>query len=371
MELILYAAGALYLVQLAVLAGNLVHAARYRPRAARSDLPALSVLIPARNEEDNLRRLLPGLLAQDHPDFEVIVVDDASDDGTADVLTRHATRRLRALRSEGPPAGWLGKPHALHVGTRVASGRRYLFLDADVELSDPGALSRLATRFETLPEHRVLTGLPALRGGGLLLVSQVPAAILSALPWPLAGVVPGGSFAGVNGQCWMIDAATYHRHEPHAAVRSRILEDVHIGRLLSRAGVVPVLADLRREVIVHMYRNLAEAWRGFRKNAYLILGGRPWTFIPLWSLFVFAYGIAPLLHPVLLVPLYVSKAVTDRYTAGSWWLTPVAPLSYLAAAVLQLDSFLSHRLGRVAWKGRTVRESPAGADPTPTGFRRG
>src|SRR5690606_28279242 len=141
-------------------------------------------LVPARNEEENLARLLPSLLAQDYPAYEVVVVDDASEDGTWAVLEAHADPRLRAVRGEGPPPGWLGKPHALHVAAGRATGAVFLFLDADAELADAGALRRLVERFTALGRGAVMTGMPCYRGeaGGLLLTSMVPFAVLAALP---------------------------------------------------------------------------------------------------------------------------------------------------------------------------------------------
>src|SRR5690606_21293785 len=112
---------------------------------------SVSVVIPARNEAENLRRLLPSLRSQSYPSFDVIVYDDQSDDGTWEVLHEVDDPRLRVMRGDGPAPGWLGKVHALYSATRGASGELLLFLDADAELKDPDALRRLVDRFESLP----------------------------------------------------------------------------------------------------------------------------------------------------------------------------------------------------------------------------
>src|SRR5690606_39017507 len=105
----------LHAVLLAILAVNVVTMRRSRgDRVEPETWPTLSVLIPARNEEENLRRLLPTLAAQDYPGFEVIVYDDGSEDGTAAVVEALEDERFRLLRGEGPPAGWVGKVHALY-----------------------------------------------------------------------------------------------------------------------------------------------------------------------------------------------------------------------------------------------------------------
>jgi glycosyltransferase involved in cell wall biosynthesis len=346
--------GLIHLGLWGVVIGNVWYVRRHRQRAAIDDFPLLTVLVPARNEADNLQRLLPSLLEQDHPAFEVIVYDDGSDDATWDILQTADDPRLKALRGDGPPPGWVGKVHALYQASRHATGDRYLFLDADAALNDAGALRRLAERFAALPPDAVLTGLTRLRGQGGLLVSLVPNAILVGLPWPLVQRVRSHQLSALNGQCWMIDAEDYHRHEPHQALPNEVLEDVMIGRYLKREGLLPVLVDVQREVSIHMYDSVRSAWRGFRKNAYLILGGAPLPFVALFLYFMAIFVIAPWLSPWLLASVYGLKATTDRLSGFPWWITLLAPLSYVLGNILQLDSAISHWTRRVEWKGRRV-----------------
>jgi glycosyltransferase involved in cell wall biosynthesis len=337
-----------------VLAGNLWYLRRRRARAQLDVYPTLSVLIPARNEAYNLKRLLPSLLTQAHPAFEVIVYDDGSDDATWAVLQSIDDARLMALQGSGPPPGWVGKVHALYQATRHASGTQYVFLDADARLEDTGALQRLAERFASLPSGSVLTGLTRLRGSAALLVSLVPNAILIGLPWPLVRRLRSTSLSALNGQCWMIDADAYHRHEPHASLPNEVLEDVMIGRYLKRKGLLPELVNVQQEVSIYMYESFTAAWHGFRKNAYLILGGAPLSFIALFVYFMLVFVLAPLSTPWLLLSIYGLKATTDRVGRFPWWVSTLAPLSYVLGSALQLDSALSHWRGRVDWKGRRV-----------------
>jgi hypothetical protein len=347
----------------ATLIGNLFYLRRHRRRTRPARYPSVSVCIPARNEADNLRRLLPSLAAQDYPEeVDVRVWDDGSDDGTWAVLeeAEASSDLVTALRGSGPPAGWVGKVHALYQATREADGERYLFLDADAELAGPDALKRIVERFNALPERSVASALPRLGGAAQLLVSLVPTAILTGLPWPLVRRLPIASLSALNGQCWMIDADTYHRHEPHEAVRDEVLEDVEIGRYLKREGIIPVLLDLRAEVTVHMYASFADAWRGFRKNAYLILGGSPAAFAVLFAFFLLVWVLAPLAAPALLASIYGLKVVTDRINGTPALVSALAPLSFLLGSALQFDSALHHWLGKVSWKGRRVAASADG-----------
>ena len=340
-----------------ILAANLLYLRR-RPAASpfpsTEKLPSLSVLVPARNEETNLRRLLPLLLAQDYPDYEVVVYDDASTDGTWAVLERFDAPHLQRLRGDGPPAGWVGKVHALYQATRGARGERYLFLDADTCLEDERALRRLVAAFAALPAGSVLTGLPRLRGGAMLLVSLVPFVILSQLPWPLVRRLRHDALGAVNGQCWMIDAGVYRRLEPHVHVAAEILEDVEIGRYLKRSGLTPALVDVQREVSVFMYRGFGTAWRGFRKNAYLIAGGSPLAFAFAFAFYAVVFVLAPFTSLWLLASLYALKAATDLRSGMPAYVTLLTPVSFWLGALLLLDSAFHHLAGRVAWKDRRV-----------------
>ena len=245
---------------------------RRQPSASADSCPSLSVCIPARNEADNLRRLLPTLKDQEYPDLEILVWDDGSEDDTWEVLMAAQDSRLTALQGADPPPGWVGKVHALHQCTRQATGECYLFLDADAELRRPDALRQLVAR-HVGSRTQVSSGFPRLQGSALLLVSLVPHALLSSLPWPLVPRTKLPALSALNGQCWLVNRDVYHRHEPHAQVKDAVLEDVAIGRYLKRQGHPPTLLDVQDLVAVHMYEGFVEAWRGFRKNAYLLLGG--------------------------------------------------------------------------------------------------
>jgi hypothetical protein len=252
----------------------------------------------------------------------------------------------------------VGKVHALYQLTRHATGDRYLFLDADADVPDPEALQRVVERFEALPDDAVASGLPRYDGAALLLVSLVPSAILTGLPWPLVRRLRTSSLGALNGQCWLIDARTYHVHEPHAHVRHEVLEDVEIGRYLKREGMTPVLLDVRHEVTVYMYDSFAAAWRGFRKNAYLILGGSPVAFVLLYVFFALTWVLAPLLSPYFLLSVVGLKGVTDRLGRLPLPLTLLAPVSYLLGSALQADSAVHHWTNRVSWKGRRIASAP-------------
>lgn len=356
---------ALHLGVLALVAANAVTMARGRRRRGSADGLRVSVLIPARNEEHNLQRLLPTLLAQDLDDAEFIVVDDASEDGTARVLAAFAARdaRLRPVAGSGPPPGWVGKVHALYQATRRATGDLYVFLDADAELTDPGALRRLAERWAAGGAGTAVTGLPRYRdrGTAALLTSLVPFAVLAALPVALVPRTKQASLSALNGQIWLLGTDDYRRLEPHDAMRNEVLEDVMIGRYLKRQGVQLWFLDLAGEVAVEMYRSWPEAWAGFRKNAYLLAGGEPPAagfFFLLYSLFWVVPSAMPFVAGAAgwwsVLTLVLVKLAIDRLGRFPLWVSALAPLTLAAGSGLQVASALAHWRGTVAWKGRSV-----------------
>ncbi len=355
-----YAVGGVAVLHLGLWGTLLANLFYLRPRtsAPPASHPTVTVCIPARNEAHNLRRLLPSLLQQDYPSLEVIVWDDGSEDATWEVLQSIDDDRLTAHQGTDPPDGWIGKVHALYQCTRHASGDCYLFLDADTELTGADALPQLLARHQAT-DAAVSTGLPRLRGAAQLLVSLVPYSLLTGLPWPLVRRTSLPSLSALNGQCWLIDAALYHTLEPHKEVQDAVLEDVAIGRFLKTQGHPPAFLDVQDLVSVYMYETLQEAWEGFRKNAYLLLGGAPLSFVAMYGYFLLVWLAAPLLSPWFFVSLYGLKGTTDRLNGIPLFISLLAPVSFLLGLALQFDSAVHHWTDRVTWKGRPVPSSQA------------
>lgn len=342
----------------ATLATNRLVLRRTAQRVRPARLPRLSVLVPARNEQAHLPRLLASLWAQDHPDFEVVVYDDGSTDTTPAILASQTDPRLVRLRGEGPPPGWVGKCHALYRATQRATGEAFLFLDADVELRHAGALRALAERFAALPAPAILTGFPYYGdSGGLLLVPLVVDSMLIGLPWALVPRVPVRNLAALNGQVWMIRAEDYRAHDPHLRHRDEVLEDVEIGRTMKAEGVPPYLAALHRDLSVRMYASTAEAWRGFSKNAYLLLGGTPGRFAATWAFYNAIFVAAPLASPWAMASVVGLKLVADTSAGLSPLLALGAWPSYAAGSAVALASARAFGSGTVTWKGRNVHAS--------------
>jgi chlorobactene glucosyltransferase len=355
-------------VMVLVAALNLLAAPRlHRVLPARVG-PRVSVLIPARDEEDNLRRLLPALRTSPYPDLEILVLDDGSTDGTPAVIREHASAdpRVTAMEGREPPAGWNGKNWACHQLSKRASGEVLLFCDADVYPAPEAVARTVAAMVDGGVD--ALTALPRHERGGWFeeavvpLVAKLPVAGLLVLP--LVRRTKTAALAVGNGQwfAWRRDA--YLAVGRHAAVRNDVLEDVRLARLAKRSGLelAPFIAT--RDLGVRMYRAPRQVWEGFVKNVYALAGGKDRTAGPIIALFALAMA-GPLVLPlvpgagplawaplVLLGGIRLSASALFRDGIRTVVLHPVAVPAVLALAV---TSRLRHRSGRVSWKGRYLR----------------
>jgi glycosyltransferase involved in cell wall biosynthesis len=278
------------------------------PMSEPAELPPLSIIVPARNEAHNLRRLLPSLLSQHYPgELEIIVVDDNSEDETAEMVEcefekfqreaeHHSLdnendcnqrRSLRLIRATDLPPGWLGKPHAAHMGAATARGQWFLFTDADM-VHDPASAASAVTYAEANGLH------------GLSLFPQQETRGLADSAVLMVAFV--GLFAGqprkttmLNGQYILLRRDVYAASGGFSAVCSEMLEDLAFGKLLAGQGYHTPMMRGEALASVHMYEDWRQMWHGvtrfgagsLRFNGLLAL--IPAIFVtgvmmPLWTL---------------------------------------------------------------------------------------
>ncbi|MGP6156897.1 MAG: glycosyltransferase family 2 protein, partial [Vulcanimicrobiaceae bacterium] len=228
-------------------------------------LPFLSIVVPARDEERSIERCVRSLLAQQDVDFELIVVDDRSSDATPAILERLAAEspRLRVVRGEQLPQGWIGKPWALHQGAAVARGAWLLFTDADSEHASRGAASALwFARF---------TGADAL---SIATLQELGSFWERALLPSILGMVlfASGSLGQINdpkdrrhalanGQYILVSREALAALGGHAALKGEIAEDLAFARRIKADGRFRfILAGGEELARVRMYHSAGEIW---------------------------------------------------------------------------------------------------------------
>ena len=296
--------------------------------AAPDRSPRVSIMVPARNEADQIERCVRSLLAQDYPDFEVLVVDDRSEDETADIVERIAREdgRLRLIRTHNLPAGWTGKTHALHVCQQSASGDWLLFVDADTE-HDRRCVS---TAMRTALDNRIdlLSMLPTLRARSFWehVVQPFLGTQLMVLFLPSRVNNPNcrsGGFA--NGQFILIRGAAYQEIGGHAAVRDKFVEDIHLGRRVREHGLRSLIVDGAALMSVRMYTSLEEIRNGWSRILFAAVDGKP---AKIWLLFAILSVFNALPAAVLVVAGFaVAAGPLSSFLVTVLSLTAVAEIS--------------------------------------------
>lgn len=342
--------------------------------------PRISVIIPARNEEVNIQRCVEAALAQDYPNFQVLVLDDRSTDSTPAILTKLSTgdSRLIILFGNELPEGWVGKPHALHQAARSATGDWLCFVDADTFL-EPNALSAVlhgATKtgadLYTIMTTQVM---------GTFWEKAVLPLVLTALSVgfsPRKVNDPKRRDAVANGQFILIKRSVYDAIGGHEAIKNQIVEDKAISEQVKWNGYRLVLANGYAFAKTRMYTSLPSLWEGWTKNIYLGLKDHPamlllgafgaflalmaTLFMPFWPLFGLAWyfnggglqAVLVLVEALLAwaVMLY-ARARVARAMRISGWYALTTPLGAGVFAAMMFTSAWKVLSGQgVTWKGR-------------------
>lgn len=327
----------------------------------------VSVLIPARDEEENIAVCLDAALAQGTMVGEVLVYDDHSRDNTARVVEAYARRdgRVRLVAPAPLPAGWCGKTFACARLAEEASGEWLLFLDADARLRE-GAAARVVREAESR-RVTLLSCWPRLEMRGFWEGALMPLlnfVVFTLYPAPLALRRGDASLGLAHGSCMLARRDDYARIGGHAVVRGEIFEDVRLAQAWRAAGRPSLCLDGRTIVSVRMYRSLAGIWRGFQKNFFPAFRSARsfWAFMAL-HLFVFLlpFALAPLAlwsptawpFAASAACVLLTRAALAQRFGHPLWSVALHPLGEALLVALGLASWWRCRTGRgVEWKGR-------------------
>jgi cellulose synthase/poly-beta-1,6-N-acetylglucosamine synthase-like glycosyltransferase len=362
---------ALLLAQVALVVWNLRAVRRPPVRRWRADAPLISVLVPARDEAASIGACVSALLDQDYPNLEIIVLDDESTDGTAELA--RGDPRVHVVAGAPWPDGWTGKNWACHQLAAHARGDVLCFVDADTFLS-PDALSRAAG--ELHDDHLGLVSMLLRTDTGtvaeVVLMPMVNHALLALLPAALMERPSHPDLAVALGPFMMVRREAYAAAGGHAASPEHIVDDVQLARAVKASGHRVGLRNGSTLVRTRWYEGFHEIWDGFSKNAYGGLAYRPG--IALAALLIVAPALlfpflrlgaalstgGALVLPALQVSLILStRAITSRVGKDPMWSIPFHPVMIAVWAGALARSMLLARTGReIEWKGRRYVTGP-------------
>jgi len=337
---------------------------------------AVSVLIPARNEERNIRDAIAAVLANRDLNLELIVLDDHSTDGTAKIVSEMARRdsRLRVESAPLLPAGWCGKQHACAILAQHAMHPYFVFLDADVRLA-PDALRRMVA-FVREKDVALASGVPLQKLGTFsewLLLPLIHFVLLAFLPirWMRQTTAPECS-AGC-GQLFIARRDAYQACGGHAKIRDSLHDGIRLPRLFRKAGFRTDLFDATDLATCRMFHSNGEVWRGLARNATEGLAA-PKTILPM-TIFLLGGQVLPfffltlslsLSHKqFLLALLAVACALLPRLIASRRFRQPILsallhPFAVIGLLSIQWYALLTSLAGRPRqWRGRVYGSVPS------------
>ncbi|MBM1107028.1 glycosyltransferase family 2 protein [Aurantibacter crassamenti] len=336
----------------------------YLPKVVSiASTPSISILIPARNEEENIGTLLEQLSTLNYGVLEIIVCNDHSEDNTVSIVKQWATRNpsIKLIHGQQLPKGWLGKNYACHQLSQVATGDILLYLDADVSVKSD-LLERSISHFQKHELH-LLSIFPKqvmLSFGEKISVPLMNWILLSLLPLSLIRKSKMEAFSAANGQFMMFNSVTYKAIWPHEKCKSHQVEDIAIMRWFKKNNLAVDTRLGDNDISCRMYVALDDAIEGFTKNIFQFFGNSVVTTI--------AFGIITTAAPFILyfymglewviayllgivsIRIFVSLASQQSVLQNVLFALP----QHLVFLGIIIKGLINNQRKKLLWKGRNI-----------------
>lgn len=340
--------------------------------------PFVSICIPARNEEHVIERCISSAMKQDYPNFEILVLDDHSEDETPVILKQlsEIVNNLQHFEGKPKPGDWLGKSWACHQLSEQAKGEILVFIDADVWLEEH-AISMAVNK---LSKSDVITVWPKQQLNTFwekIVIPIVYFGLYTLLPSKYVETTPrwlpsklrkkyGHEFAAACGQFIAFTRTAYDKIGGHFVVKDKILDDVELAKEVKRHSLRLIMYEGHHSVNCRMYQSNAEIFKGFRKNFFVGFGNNVFLFLAMAALqfmvyvipwFILIAGAPPLqwYAGILILITLMQRWYLDFTYGWNPLLSLFHPLAILWYEVLAVRCLWDYYTGtKPKWKGRKV-----------------
>ena len=339
-------------IALIITLANVINMRVVGVKGAATISESVDVLIPMRDEEDNVEGSLKSALNSELLEASnVYVLDDGSTDQTGELISEFKVKKLTGTEL---PAGWLGKVWACHNLSQAGTGKYLVFLDADVRLH-PYAIASAITRMNKFGWDFISPYPRQIAGSFLekLIQPLLQWSWLASVPLRLAEKFPNRSMTIANGQFFVVKRNAYEECGGHAAIPGEVLDDLELARLLVSKGFKGGVADGSAVASCRMYKSNSQLIDGYTKSLWKAFGGRTGTAVAI--LLLFFTGVSPYLGigaPASFICLSrVLAAIKTRSNPVYAFLHPISILILLY--LITLSSARKSR-GTLIWRGRTI-----------------
>ncbi|MFZ3085324.1 MAG: glycosyltransferase [Candidatus Hydromicrobium sp.] len=334
--------------------------------------PLMSILIPARNEEENIKRCIISLTKQDYKNIEILVLDDNSTDDTVRIVLELSQKDPRIKLYSGGPLkkGWLGKSYACWQLSKHARGDYLIFTDADT-LHFPNSISGAVAcllrynldALSVFPKEIMVTFHER------MMVPFGHYIILSLMPLYLIRKIKTALFCTAIGQFMLFKKEVYKKIGGHKSIKGKMLEDIKISKRVKSFGYKFMIFDGRSNVYCRMYRNFREIVEGYSKVLFAVFDYKiymisiaiilvaaiflfPFIMLPVGILFDWPLVLIELIILQIIIILITKMILSLRFKCKAVDII-LHPISIVYLILIAINSVLNTKIGMgVYWKGR-------------------
>jgi chlorobactene glucosyltransferase len=319
--------------------------------------PFVSILVPARNEQDNIEKCVKSLLKQDYVNYELLVLNDKSTDNTLKILKkiRAKNKKLKIIQGKALPRDWQGKHWACHQLWKKARGKLLLFTDADTTHS----LNSVSSAVNCLVKEKadIVTLFPK------QLINSLGEKLLMPLSWwSLFSVKCKWSSSLIIGQFMMFKREAYELIGGHERIKRQAVDDISLGHEAKKAGLRVFLANGKKVVNCRMFNDFKTTFNGFSRLLFPSFNYRLlyYSWVWLWQLFFFYIPIfnISIINTITLIITMASIMITMNYLDFSPVNALIYPLTYSLLFASAMTSPVATSIKGIKWKGRELKTNP-------------